>query len=278
MKKLEGKNAIVTGASKGLGVHIARALAHEGVNLVLAARSADALEAVAEEMREVGVEAIAIPTDLAEPAQLQALAERAERALGAVDILINNAGVELAAPFGEYPPEHIELSVNVNLLATMQLTRAVLPNMLSRGRGHIVNMSSLAGKVGVPYQAPYSATKAAVVMFSHTLRSELMDEPVGVSVICPGFVTKAGMYARMEEKGTHAPKLLKPTTTAKVTGAVIRAIKRDRAELIVNSLPMRPLTMLRQLLPGIVPRLHTLTGVTRFARRISDQREADDPS
>ena len=173
MKNLRDRNAILTGASRGLGVHLARALAREGVNLVLAARSVDALDEVREEVNSLGVDAVSVPTDLTDTGQVRNLAQEAERRLGPVDILVNNAGVQLTRPFEDHPPESIELAVQVNLLAPMLLTRALLPGMLARGRGQVVNMSSLAGKIGLPLSALYSATKAGLVMFTHSLRTEL---------------------------------------------------------------------------------------------------------
>lgn len=275
MKELRGRNAILTGASRGLGVHIARALAREGINLALAARSADALEEVCEEVRSLDVDAVALPADLADAAQVEALAEQAERALGDVDILVNNAGVEHTAPYEEYPLKRIIAAVEVNLLAAMLLTRAVLPGMLARGRGHIVNMSSLAGKIGFPCQTPYATTKAGLVMFTHSLRAELVDKPVGASVICPGFVADAGMYARSERTREAAPRLLMPTTTDKVVAAVLKALKEHAAELIVNPLPMRPLTALREVLPGITPHMHRAIGTTGFARGLAAKQPLD---
>lgn len=266
MKELRGRNVILTGASRGLGVHIARALAREGTNLALAARSADALEEVCEEVQSLGVKAVAIPTDLTDAAQVATLAEETERALGSVDILVNNAGVERTAPYEEYPLEKITAAVEVNLLAAMLLTRAVLPGMLARGRGHIVNMSSLAGKIGFPCQTPYAATKAGLVMFTHSLRAELVDTAVEASVVCPGFVADAGMYVRREKTHESAPKLLMPTTTDKVVAAVLKALKQGAAELIVNPLPMRPLIILREVVPGITPYMHKAVGTTDFGR------------
>lgn len=267
--ELQGSRAIVTGASRGLGVHIARALATEGVHLALAARSAGALEEVRDEMRALGVEAVAIPTDLAEPDRVEALASDAERELGPVDILVNNAGVEATAPFEEYPADGIATAVKVNLLGTMLLTRAVLPGMLSRGRGHVVNVASLAGKIGFPCQTPYAATKAGLVMFTHSLRSELAGRPVGASVVCPGFVSGDGMYARLEDTEEPTPRLLKPTTPGKVAAAVTRAIRRDAAEVVVNPLPMRPVFALRELASRFTPHFHRVIGLTGFARRVS---------
>lgn len=269
MNDLRGRNAILTGASRGLGIHLARALAGEGVNLVLVARSVDALDKVREEVVSLGVDAVSLPTDLVALGQVRELAQEAEDRLGPVDILVNNAGVQLTRPFQDYPPERIELAVKVNLLAPMLLTRAVLPGMLARGRGQVVNMSSLAGKIGLPSSAPYGATKAALIMFTHSLRTELAGTPVGASVICPGFVAADGMYARNAARAGPAPGLLKPITPKKVVRAVIRAIRRDVAEQIVNPIPPRPLSVLRQIFPGSTPFLHRMLGTTRFARGLA---------
>lgn len=271
MKQLEGSNAILTGASRGLGIPIAIGLAKEGVNIALAARSEDALEEVREKVMRYGVEAVAIPTDLADPKQVENLHTKAEQQLGAVDILVNNAGVELTLPYADYPVEDIQKSVQVNLLGPMLLSRAILPGMLKRGRGHIVNISSLAGKTGLPFQTPYGTTKAGLVMFTHCLRAELMDQPVGASVICPGFVAGDGMYARIEETGERAPMVLRPTSTEKVVKAVINVMKKDIAELIVNPIAMRPGIVLREIFPGITPYLHKVLGSKHFAQKVADK-------
>lgn len=272
MNKLQGRNAIVTGASKGLGAHLAEALAREGVSLALAARSADALEEVRSKISTSGAEVVTIPTDLTKPSEIEALAQKAEQKFGSVDILVNNAGVEFMAPYEECMPEEIGTTVNVNLLAPMLLTRAALPGMLERGIGHIVNMSSLAGKIGLPYQTSYASTKAGLIMYSHSLRTELIDQSVGVSVVCPGFVSDSGMFARRNKNSVDVPMTLNPTTTEKVVAAVIKAIRRDIAELTVNPIPMRPVGILREIFTGITPYIHKIFGVTEFARKLYDKR------
>ncbi len=269
MEELRNRNAILTGASRGLGVHLARALAREGVNLALAARSSGALEEVRDEVIALGVDALSCRTDLTEKGEVENLADAAERRLGPIDILVNNAGVQLSAPFQDYPPERVERAVRVNLLAPMLLTRAVLPGMVRRGRGQVVNMSSLAGKIGLPFSAPYGATKAGLIMFTHCLRAELEDTGVGASVICPGFVAEDGMYARTREEVGPAPKLLSPTTPRRVTRAVLRAIRHDVAEQLVNPIPPRPLSVLREIIPGSTPWLHRTLGSTRFVRTLA---------
>jgi len=269
MKKLHNRNALITGASRGLGVHIARALAKEGVNLVLTARSADSLEQVRDEMLSYDVKAEVIPGDLTETGHFDSLIAEAEQKLGPIDILVNNAGIEISIPYEKYPPDDIQKMITLNLTVPMLLARAVLPGMLKRNRGHIVNISSLAGKTGFPMETPYATTKAGLNMFTHSLRIELADTQVSTSVICPGFVAEDGMYSRMEERGGSAPALLKPTTPEKVASAVIKAIKKDSAELIVNPLPMRPLFALQEALPGIKTFLHKAFGTPEYARKIS---------
>lgn len=269
MKNLRGRNAILTGASRGLGVHIALKLAEEGVNLVLTARSADALKDVREQVLTHKVKAVCIEADLTETAQVLNLTGESEEKLGPIDILVNNAGIEVSAPYKEFSQDEIQKMVMLNLTTPMLLSRSILPGMLRRKRGHIVNMSSLAGKTGFPTQTPYAATKAGLIMFTNSLRLELVDTAVGASVICPGFVAEDGMYARMEDRAGPAPKFLKPTTTKKVANSVIRCIKKNIPEVIVNSLPMKPLFMLQQAVPGINTTLHKTFGTYGFADKIS---------
>ncbi len=269
MKDLRGANAIVTGASRGLGVVIADALADEGVNLVLAARSAEGLEKVRGDVAAKGVKVVSIPTDVTDRAQLEALVSGSEAELGPIDILVNNAGILTAHPYQSYPPEEIEQLIQVNLTAPMLLTRLVLPQMIDRNRGHIVQLASLAGKGGFPCEAPYAATKAALIMLTHVLRAELAETNVGCSVVCPGFVADEGMYADMRrDTGVQASRLLGVSKPEKVAEAVVKAIKRNSSELIVNPTPMRPVIVAEQMFPDIAPRVMKVFGVTALAKRL----------
>jgi short-subunit dehydrogenase len=272
MKDLGGANAIVTGASRGLGVGIARHLAAAGVNLALAARSAEQLEQVRDDLVGLGVKAAAIPTDVTVASQRAELVERATGELGPIDILINNAGVEMTAAYQDMDPSEIEETIAINLTAAMLLTRAVLPGMLERGKGHVVNIASGAGKAGVPYGVPYSATKFGLVGATQALRAEHLDSPVGFSVICPGFVTDEGMYARFEAAGLRAPRLVGTTTPDKVARAVVRAIKRNRVEMLVSDMPLRPLVVLGNALPQSAAPLMKGLGLTDFFRRAAESR------
>src|SRR6478735_10994473 len=170
MKDLRGTNAIVTGASRGIGVYIARALVEEGVNVSLAARSQDELETVANELRALGANVITTRCDVTSAADRERLVERTERELGAIDILVNNAGIETTSHFETATPDDLLNTIDVNLLAAVQLTRSVLPGMLQRKRGHIVNVASGAGKVGVPFAVAYATSKHGLVGFTNSLR------------------------------------------------------------------------------------------------------------
>jgi short-subunit dehydrogenase len=140
--------------------------------------------------------------------------------------------------------------------------------MLARGRGHIVQLASLAGKGGIPYGAPYGASKAGLVMATHSMRAELIDTPIGCSVVCPGFVADEGMYADMvAATGVRATKLLGESKPEKVSEAVVKAIKRNSAELIVNPSPMRPLLVGAQAFPDLGARVLKWVGATKLLRQ-----------
>lgn len=268
MDDLRGATAIVTGASRGIGVYIARALAAEGVNLALAARSLDELEGVRREMEGRGVRAIAIQCDVAKSADRAELIKRTEDEFGAIDILINNAGIERVARFDEALESDIRDTLTINLEAPMLLTRAVVPGMLARGRGHVVNIASGAGKVGVPYGSSYCASKHGLVGFTNALRAEYRGRPVGFSVVCPGFVTDAGMYDRWEQNGIRAPKLAGTSKPEKVASVTVQCIKRNRAEVIVNTPPVRPLVVLANIAPSVVPWLLHRLGYSKVFERV----------
>ncbi len=272
MKDLQNANAIVTGASRGLGTHIARSLASSGVNVAVAARSAQQLEAVRAELVSLGVKAVAIRADVTVAAERQELVERAAAELGPIDILVNNAGTELASRYTDLDPTQIEAMVNLNLTAPLLLIRAVLPRMLDRGKGHIVNLSSGAGKIAQPFDVVYSATKFGLVGATHALRAEYLGSPVGFSVICPGFVHQDGQTARYEAQGLRIPPLAGTTTPQKVASAVLKAIREDRAEIIVNSQPIRPTAALQAAAPPVIPRLAKRVGITSMAARAAEMR------
>ena len=272
MKNLRRKVALVTGASRGLGIHIAKALANEGVNLVLAARSESALQACCREVTAAGVQATAIPVNLAQRADVESLARRAEEAYGRVDILVNNAGVLHTDDYAQLDLHAIEETIDINLRAPMLLTRLLLPAMIARGEGHVVNVSSVAGLGGAAYTESYSTTKHALVGFTRSLRLTLQAEghPVSASVICPGFVPETGLFHDgMQNSGTALPARFGYASAEAVARAVVEAVQRDRAEVVVNSLPVRPVVMLLTLFPSLAGRVARATGIGAVCKELA---------
>lgn len=233
--------AIVTGASRGLGRHITRALAQSGVSLVLAARSAPELEAEAEELRRTGVAVHVRPTDVAHPEEQAQLVAFAQSKLGHVDVLVNNAGVEQVERFEGIDLARMRHTLGVNLVAPMALTRLVLPGMLAQQRGHIVNIASLAGKSGPPHGETYAASKAGLIGFTQSLRASYAGTGVSASAVCPGFVADEGMFADRARAagGIGVPKLLGQSRPEAVGEAVVAAIEDDAPEMLVNPGPTR---------------------------------------
>jgi short-subunit dehydrogenase len=274
VKELRGGNALVTGAGGGLGAYISRALADQGVNLALTDLPEASLDGLSEELRSRGVEVRHVPADLTEADERSRLFAWAEESLGPLDILVNNAGVEFGGPFLESDAAALQLTVTVNLLATMDLTRLVVPGMQSRGRGHVVNMASLAGKLPAPQLASYSASKHGVVGFTASLRGEFGDGPVGFSAICPGFVSRVGMYGRIEPHLEDASENPMGTVPPEEVGdAVVRAIREDRGEIVVNARPVKPLILLHGVAPKLAARLARLRRVRDFSERMARARE-----
>ena len=272
MERLRGRVALVTGANGGLGPVIARALAGEGMDVVLTGRRVDALDATVEALRASGVRADSVPADLADLDATGTLIERSERSFGPIDLLVNNAGADNVAAFTVLTPEELTAMVDVNLSAPMLLTRHVLPGMLARGRGHVVFISSMAGKYGPAFCGPYAATKAALIGLAQSLRAEYAQSPVGFTVVCPGFIGGDGMYQRMRERGFRSNRVIGETTTGKVADKVVTAIRRDLPEVIESGAPVRPLLSLAASAPRLAEWLAARVGVNGEFRRFSEVR------
>jgi NADP-dependent 3-hydroxy acid dehydrogenase YdfG len=187
-KNLDGRVALVTGASSGIGAATAVSLAGAGARVALAARRSERLRDLVERVRHAGGEAIAIQADLSERASAEHMVAASVERFGRLDILINNAGVMFLQPFADGVPDDWRRMVDVNLLGLLYATRAALPHLNRNRRGHVVNVSSVAGRVAFPTAAVYSATKFAVVGFSETLRREHVKDKLRVTVIEPGAV------------------------------------------------------------------------------------------
>ena len=239
--ELRGKSVLLTGASTGLGPHIARRLRREGASFVLSARNAEALRALAGELGGARV----VVADLSRPGEPERLAAEA----GAVDVLVSNAGVPASGDLETFSIEEIDRAIAVNVRAGIVLARLLAPAMVAQKSGHMVFMSSIAGKLPTPGLTIYNATKFAVRGFGLSLREELWGSGVGVSVICPVYVSEAGMWART---GLHAHPVAGEVTPAQVADAVWSAITKNRAEVDVAGVGMRATLFAQALAPGIV--------------------------
>jgi short-subunit dehydrogenase len=237
-----GATCLVTGASSGIGRAAALALAEKGARLALSGRDTTRLAEVA---TATGGHAIA--ADLTEPGAPERLAAAAHDRLGAVDVLVNNAGVGLAGSFADVPPERVDELVAVNLCAPVLLARALLPGMLERRRGAIVNVASIAGHLGVAGEAVYAATKAGLIGFGESLRQELAGTGVQVSLISPGVVDT--MF--FERRGApYARRRPRPVPAERAAAAIVAAIETGAPRLYVARwfvLPVR----LHATLPGV---------------------------
>ncbi len=203
--KLLGKTAVVTGAGRGIGRSIALALAGAGADVCIAARTTRDLEAVAREIATMGRRAVVAACDMSRESDIRTLAATALREFHSVDILVNNAGIGHFAPVRELPTEQFDAMWSVNMRGVFLLTRELLPGMLERRTGDIVNIASLAGRNAFIGGAGYAATKWALIGFSRCLLLEVRDRNVRVVTICPGSVeTSFGNHAAREmmSKGT----------------------------------------------------------------------------
>ncbi|MBS1679210.1 MAG: SDR family NAD(P)-dependent oxidoreductase [Actinobacteria bacterium] len=225
--QIAGRTALLTGATGGLGRAIARGLAGAGASLVLSGRREEDLLALAEGLPGDGHRVLV--ADLAEDGE----AERLAAAAAGVDILVANAGLPGAGWLAEFSAEEVKRVLRVNLEAPMLLARALFPEMLERGSGHLVFVSSLSGKSASPRTSVYNATKFGLRGFALGLRTDLAPRGVGVSLVSPGFVREAGMFA---SAGERKPPLMGTTTPEAVADAVRTAIVNDRVEVAVAPL------------------------------------------
>jgi short-subunit dehydrogenase len=242
---VSGKRVLLTGATGGLGHAIARALAGAGAHVILSGRRADVLDELAQE-----ISGSIAPADLSDPVAVRALAA----GNADVDILVANAGLPASGRLETYDDDQIERALVVNLHAPIILTHTLAPHMVARGTGHIVFMSSLAGKTATAGSSLYNATKFGLRGFAGAMRAELHGTGVGVSTIFPGFIRDAGMFA---DADVTLPKGVGTKTPEQVAAATLRAIKRNRGEIDVAPVALK----LGTLFGGVAP--ETAARVTR---------------
>jgi short-subunit dehydrogenase len=229
--ELGGKRVLITGASRGIGEAIARAFAAKGARVALVARSADAIEKLAADL-----DGTAHPADLGDPAQVATLIDRVEREAGPVDVLVNNAGVApTTGAIQEWPLEEVEQTFRINLVSPAELCRQVIPGMLRRGTGHIVNISSLAGVAVFPGLTVYSSTKAGLTQFTAGLRADLKNTPIGTTVVELGPIPTEMLDSVDEYKPVadsfnrfYQLRLLRDVPKETVADDVVSAVEKGR--------------------------------------------------
>ena len=231
-----GSTALVTGASRGIGTLIAREIASAGGHVVLTGRSAAELRAVTSELAAAGADVSFVPADLTRPGVATSLVETIERQRGGVDLLVNNAGGDPLREFHTMTIDDNLRTLQLNLVAPVALTHAVLGGMLRRRRGHIVNISAMAGRVSFPYTEVYAAAKDGIIGFTRVLRGDYHARGVSASVLILGAIRDAGQGQRMlDEAGMKTSRFMVPAQA--VARAVIKAVRKDRAELVVLQVP-----------------------------------------
>jgi uncharacterized protein len=258
--QLAGSTVLITGASGGLGGAIARALHARGARVLLNGRRAEALEGLA---AELGERAEVLALDLAESGAALELAERA----GDVDALVANAALPASGSVEDFTHEQIDRAIDVNLRAPIQLTRALLPGMLERGRGHLLYVSSLSGKVASIRSCIYSATKFGLRGFASGVREDLHGSDVGVTVVFPSFIGDVGMYA---ETGVTLPRGVSLISAEQVASAVVRGIEEGRDEIDVAPLSLRAGVVVSSLAPRMTARLQRRLGSDRIAAEMAE--------
>lgn len=231
-KPLHGNVALVTGASRGIGLAIARRIALMGARVSLSGRDAKRLEAAASECRRAGAEAVAIPADITRVGETARLVDATESALGPVEILVNNAGIGYFAPVQDADTSKWDDVLDTNLKAVFLLSHAVAQGMIRMGRGHIVNIASLAGKNVFAGGAVYCASKWGLLGLSGCMAEDLRAYGIRVSAICPGSVATDFSFP----KGRDASKMLQPDDVAHTVAAILT----QEPQSFISEVLMRP--------------------------------------
>jgi len=261
---IAGRTALVTGATGGIGHAIARRLHQAGAQLTLTGRRTEVLEPLA---AELGPGTRVIAADLAERADVRRLADEC----AGIDVLVANAALPGSGDLLGFDPDDIDRVLEVNLRAPIMLARLLGEGMAERGAGHIVFVSSIAGKAATPGSSVYSATKYGLRGFSRGLRADMAPRHVGVGVVFPGFIRDAGM---LHDAGTQLPWFVGTSTPEEVAEGVRDAIERDRAEVDVAPVTVRASVKFAELVPGLSDRLSERLGARSIAADLASGQAA----
>jgi len=267
---LTGKVVLITGSSRGLGLAMAEEFARQGARLVLCARSKAELERAGQQVAQLGAEVITLPCDISDRDQVQKMVDQVTASFGSTDVLVNNAGIITVGPMQTMTLKDYEESMSIMYWSTVYTTLAVLPSMLQRKSGHIVNITSIGGKISVPHLLPYSSAKFAQVGFSEGLHAELAREGVKVLTVVPGLM-RTGSPRNAFFKGKHQVEYtlfnlldtlpFTSISAARAARRIVRATRQGETEIILS--PQAQLAArFHGLFPGITGDLLAL--VNRF--------------
>ena len=233
--QIEGRTVIITGASSGIGQETAREFARRRAHVVLASRNREALDRLAAELADFPGRRLVVPTDVTDRYAVEALVRRTVEEFDGVDVLVNNAGLGLFAPIVGGSLDNMHHLFAVNFWGSVHCIQATVPYMRRQGRGHVVNVSSLAGKMAVPYLGIYSATKHALAAVSSALRSELAGTGIGVSAVYPG-ITDTGFQENMlrEVEMPQPPSYVPTVQGAAVARRIAQAVRWNLRDVYVT--------------------------------------------
>ena len=251
---LAGRVAVITGASSGIGLACAEALAREGVAVVLGARRTERLESEVKRIRSTGARAEAVTTDVTVEADVIRLVHHAHSAFGRLDVMICNAGFGYYGTVEETPPEVMQRMMDVNFMGTYYGARAAMPFFRAQGHGHLLLISSIVGRRGIPLMSGYSATKAAQAGFAESLRSELAPTDIHVSAVYPVSTDTEYRAAMERDYGQSVSGLGPQQPVEHVAAAIVQCIRRPRAEVYPHS-KSRALAVLNIVAPAFADRL-----------------------
>jgi NAD(P)-dependent dehydrogenase (short-subunit alcohol dehydrogenase family) len=252
IRKVSGTTAVITGATSGIGRATALEFARAGANVVIAGRRQERLHQLVTEIESMGHQALAVATDVAEQAQVDNLIERAVERFGRVDTLVNNAGVAFAGRFDEMSLEDFRRVMEVNFWGAVYASKAVVPRMRKqRGGGVIINVSSIMGKRGVPFETAYCASKFALAGFSEALRGEVMSDGIDVSAIYPGAVETEIFESAANQTGMEVPSFV-PKFPAKAMAQIIVQTARFPQPEVVMALDAQAINFFNTVAPGLM--------------------------
>ncbi len=252
IRKVRATTVVITGATSGIGRETALEFMRSGARVVVAGRREERLRELVDEIESKGGEALAVRTDVANQAQVEKLIEKAIKHFGGVDTLVNNAGVGIAAKFAEQSIEDFKRVMDINFWGAVYACKAVIPQMKKqKGGGVIINVSSILGKRGAPFETAYCSSKFALAGFSESLRAELMSDGIDVSAIFPGAVETEIFESSANQTGMEIPNYLPKFPAREMAKVIVQDARFPQPE-VVMALDAMAVNFFNRLAPGLV--------------------------